>query len=412
VRRLILHAIPILLRAAGTSVFCAELCEHLTGLGAPARLLLPAAPGADAHPTPAGVGVDVFTPALARPDVIHVHAVWHPFLHRVTAWGLAQDVPIVVSPHGMLTPWSLQHRRLKKWLALAAYQRSDLVAASLLHATSSAEIDDIRRLGLRQPVVLAPLGVDVPDLALRASEPGGETGRDRMLLFVSRVHPKKGLVNLVHAWAALGAERAGQRWHLVIAGPDEGGHRAELESLATRLGLSVAACPPAQVAEAQWSADITFTGLVFDHDKAALYRRADLFVLPSHSENFGVVVPEALAAGVPVITTKGTPWQELEHVPAAEGPASKPSRAGWWIDIGVKPLQKALREALSLTDAERAAMGASGVELVRRRFGWKRIAADMLEAYQWLMHGGPLPSCVHLAPHGTSPSPSHGKSHR
>ena len=172
---------------------------------------------------------------------------------------------------------------------------------------------------------MIPNGVDVPSET--ADSRFRETGAPRRALFLSRVHPKKGLPLLLDAWAEV--RPAG--WELVVAGPDEGGHRAEMEAQAARLGIA---------------GDVRFGTPWPTTAKWALYRSADLFVLPTHSENFGVVVAEALAAGVPALTTVGAPWRD----------APRPG-CGWWTAIGVRPLAEALRDAASRSDAERARHG-------------------------------------------------------
>ena len=152
----------------------------------------------------------------------------------------------------------------------------------------------------------------------------------RVALFHGRIHPVKGLLELVDAWRI--ARPPG--WTMIIVGPDEGGHRAVVEERIRRAGLE---------------SDFQFVGTVDGEDKTAVYQRADLFILPSFTENFGVVVAEDLASGVPVITTKGTPWEGLEA-----------HRCGWWVDLGVVPLAGAIREVTTIPDAGRAAMGEHG----------------------------------------------------
>ena len=126
----------------------------------------------------------------------------------------------------------------------------------------------------------------------------------------------------------------------------------------------------ARVKELGFEDQFVFTGALNDDEKWAAYARADLFVLPTYSENFGIVVAEALWAGVPVITTKGTPWHELEE-----------RKCGWWIDVGVEPLVVALQDAMLLPDDERIEMGERGKKLIDEKYTWDAVVKNMAEGY-------------------------------
>jgi glycosyltransferase involved in cell wall biosynthesis len=251
----------------------------------------------------------------------------------------------------MLAPWALHHRRWKKRIAWWLYQRRILAGAALLHATSMAERRDIRAAGLRNPIAVIPNAVDIP-----ASLPERKrVSPNRRVLFLGRLHPVKGLDNLLEAWANVRPVD----WELTLAGPDEEGYRAKLEAIIGQRGLAN---------------DVRFVGSVEGEDKWKLYRSADLFVLPTKSENFGIAIAEALACGLPVITTKGAPWQELlTH------------RCGWWTEIGVEPLAHALREATTLTEAQRREMGERGRQLVEQKYTWPAAAGKMLAVYEWML---------------------------
>lgn len=297
----------------------------------------------------------------ARPTLIHNHGLWIPLNHWTVSMGRRCGIPVVVQPHGMLEPWALNHKAWKKKLAMAVFQWTDLMSASLLVATSNVEYENIRRLGLRQPVAIIPNGVNLNVGALSAT-PNPEP-RQRVALFLSRIHPVKGLLNLVRAWAQL----APLGWRLHIAGPDDVGHLCEVLSLVQKLGLQQC---------------VDYVGTVEGAGKTALYNAADIFVLPTYTENFGVVVAEALAHGLPVITTRGAPWADLRTY-----------SCGWWVDIGVAPLVHALREAMALSDAERREMGARGRNYVRR-YDWDEIAKMTIEVYRWAVGQGRQPACV------------------
>jgi len=364
----------------GPSRSVTALCSHQAEQGADVSLVSydSGVPSSIVRPDHADVGLR-FAPAepawrpLLRRDnhfadtleaeasgsdtIVHDHGVWMPSNHAAATAARRLGAPLVVTTRGMLTTWALGQSRLKKRAAWLLYQGRDLRSAKLLHATADSEVEDIRRIGLRQPVIVLPNGVEVPELAR-----GMPSGPRRRALFLSRVHPKKGLLNLVEAWAEVRPEN----WELVIAGPDEGGHRAEVEAHA-RIH----------------SVDIVWTGPVADDAKWDLYRSADLFVLPTFSENFGIVVAEALAVGVPALTTKGAPWELLNR-----------ERCGWWIDIGVEPLIAALRNATELDDDARHAMGRRGRTYVREHLSWDHVANGMLAAYRWLVGRRERPASV------------------
>ncbi len=297
-------------------------------------------------------------------DLVHDHGLWKPWnLAADTAAGRA-GVPLVVSPHGMLAPWALAWRRQRKALAWGLYQRRLLAGAAALLATAPAEAADIaaRLPGAR--IAVLPNGVALPDAVPSLGE------RACHVLFLGRLHPVKNLPGLLAAWALV-APRFPQ-WRLRLVGPEEAGHRALLISEAARLGIGASV----DIAEA-----------IADSEKARAFAGASLFVLPSFTENFGVVAAEALAAGLPVIASTGTPWAAL---PAAG--------AGWHVAPDPESLAAALAEAMALTPATRAAMGARGAALAAREFGWTPIADRLLALYRWLLAGQPAdarPEALH-----------------
>lgn len=293
--------------------------------------------------------------------LIHDHGLWLPTNHAAATVARRRGIPLIVSPRGMLEPWAVNHHAWKKRLAWQLYQRRDLETARVLHATAPQEAENLRRLGLTQPIAVIPNGIDPPS----GVEPPRLTEGRRVALFLSRIHPKKGLLNLVEAWGM--AHPAG--WRVLIAGPDEDGHRAVVEERIRAAGLT---------------ADFEFIGPVDGERKAELYRTASLFVLPSYSENFGVVVAEALSHGLPVLTTRGTPWADLVT-----------QDCGWWIETGAPPLAQALSAATALTDEERLAMGERGRSYVRR-YNWDSIAMATLAMYRWVLGQGERPDCVHV----------------
>ncbi len=297
--------------------------------------------------------------------VIHDNGLWLPSNHAAVAAARVLQRPLLISPRGMLTPWARQYRGLKKQLAWWLYQRRDLRSAKVLHATSPAEADGFRRAGFRQAIAMVPNGVELfPEI--QNSKFKIQNSKTRTVLFLARIHPVKGLANLIEAWAKIKP----QCWRVVVAGDDENGHRRELEEM---------------IRQRQLTAQFEFTGPVQGEAKSELYRSADLFVLPSHTENFGIAIAEALAAGLPVITTRGTPWEELET-----------RRCGWWVDIGAEPLADALQLAVQLSDAERQEMGLRGRKLIEDKYTWPAAAKKMAAVYGWMLGHEPRPDWVLL----------------
>lgn len=294
-------------------------------------------------------------------NLIHDHGMWLPINGAAANVARTRGVPYICSPRGTLTAWAMKHKQLKKRLGMALYQRRNLELVRLFVATSHSEAEDLRRIGMRQPIAIIPNGVEVPSRLVRDS-----STTIRTLLFMSRLHPKKGLIALVRAWSI--ARPKG--WQVVIAGPDEEGHRAVVEAEISRHGLS---------------ADFSFVGEVAGSEKDALWRRANLFVLPSYSENFGNVVAESLAHGVPVITTTGTPWIDLPT-----------QNCGWCVQPDVDSLATALTHSTSMNDDALATMGANGRQYVQRGYSWDAAGQSTLDVYRWLLGKGPMPSSVLL----------------
>ncbi len=307
---------------------------------------------------------------LGEIDIMHLHGMWEGLLAAAALLAQQRAVPYVVCPAGMCDRVGLARGRLKKQLALMLWQRRVMRGASAIHAAALPEASDIRALGFRRPIAIIPNGLDLRPYSPPPTTPIEQwwpAPRDKKrLLFVGRVHPIKGLANLISAWAQLRAHFP--QWQLLIAGPDPHGHRAELERQLQRLGLSDSA---------------TFTGPVYGEQKHALLAASDLFVLPSHTESFGIAAVEAMASGLPVVTTTGTPWRRVVDLDC-----------GWWVEVGVAPLRRGLEQALGLSDEQRRAMGKRGRQLAQR-FGLPNQARQVEALYGWICQGAPQPDFVY-----------------
>ncbi len=309
------------------------------------------------------------SPAMCRglaevgADLFHSHGVWGmPTIYAGTI-ARRRRIPLVFSPHDMLSKWAMAFSRGRKqfaWWCLG--QGRAIAAATCFHAACESEALDIRRLGFRQPVAVIPNGVELPELA---AGPARDRSARRRLLFLSRIHPKKGIPVLLRAWQKVAHRHPD--WELIVAGPNEGGHLSCLQTLKGELGLQ----------------RVSFLGPSYGDAKAALYRSADLFVLPTYSESFGMVIAEALAHGVPVITTTGAPWQDLDR-----------RACGWWIELSEQNLAETLHGAMALPEALRVEMGRRGRLWMQQSYRWDWIGGEMKSVYEWALGGGPPPACV------------------
>jgi|APSaa5957512535_1039671.scaffolds.fasta_scaffold33450_2 glycosyltransferase involved in cell wall biosynthesis len=302
--------------------------------------------------------------SMAKKDLIqliHSHGLW--MMPNIFPGEVSKkyDIPLVISPRGTMSKWAFQSGSvLIKKIVWNFGQKRCLENASLFHATAFSEYEDIRRLGFNQPVAVIPNGVDIPEMLEYSNNKNNRT-----LLFLGRIHPKKNVTMLLRAWGQL--ENQFLDWNLQITGPNNSKYYAEVTNLSKQLKLK----------------RVVFTGELTGNDKWQAYQQAELFVLPTHSENFGMSVAESLASGTPVIVTKGAPWDELEV-----------KDAGWWIDQGEKELVLTLYKALSKSKSDLNIMGKKGREWMKEDFAWSSIAKKMSESYRWLIDGGKKPEWI------------------
>ena len=282
-----------------------------------------------------------------NPDLVHVQGMWKLSTHAMNVAAREKGISIVISPHGMLAPWALSVKRWKKMLGMMLYQKGDLKHADAFQVMCQEEAEHVRQFGLQTPTFVVPIGVDIPDFSTMRRRADGEK---RTALFLSRLHPGKGLLLLAEAWAKLRPHG----WRMLVVGPNERGHKEVVAAKLNELGIAEDWC---------------FYGEASDNEKWDIYRDADLFIHPSESENFCISIAEALASGLPVITTKGCPWEEID------------GRCGWWIERSVDNLVEAMRMAFSLSDDERAAMGDKGRVLIETKYAWPVVARKMQEGY-------------------------------
>lgn len=282
-------------------------------------------------------------------DLVHLQHIWHPYIHVMAQAARRAGIPYLITPRGMLEPWIMNRNRWKKQLALFLYQRRDIRKASVLHATCQLEQDNIRALGYQNPIEIIPNGMELSTIPSPKEDYGS-----KKLVFLSRIHPKKGIEILLDAWKQLNQ----QEWTLEIAGNGDESYLQALQNKIKNNSITGVSLVGPQYGEAKWD----------------FLKSADLFVLPTYSENFGIAIAEALAVGLPVVTTTGSPWEEL-HI----------HHCGWWIDLSVEQLARTLHKAIETPAKELHQMGERGKLLIQNNYDITKVVWQLNETYRKLI---------------------------
>ena len=373
----LIHIIPhINEEAAGPSYSVPRLCQSLALLGNKVELSCLAANGKIQD-----VDVEIHSewPILKKfaistsltnymriksktVDIVHNHSLWS-MVNISTGWVVSNKcVKLVTSPRGTLSSWALSQNRFLKKL-LWPFQKRVLSKSDLIHATSLAEYSDIRSKGFDSPIAIIPNGIDLPKIPINQSN-----SERKVLLFLGRLHPTKCVDRLLFAWKELQSVQSD--WDLVIVGKGNLKYEKHLNGIKENLDLK----------------RIKFSGALFGDEKSNAFFKADLFVLPSHSENFGVAVSEALAHGCPAVVSRGAPWSGLEE-----------KACGWSTDNDVSSLVETLNIAMSHTKNNLHYMGLNGRNWMKEDFGWSMAALKMDKSYRWLIKGGKCPNWIKLS---------------
>jgi len=293
-------------------------------------------------------------------NLIHIQGAWHPFLHFFIVLARWYNIPYILTPRGMLEPWILNRNRLKKKVALFLYQKKDYKNASLVHVTSKEELQNIRNLGYKGSIALIPNGIDFSVITSKDKKYGL-----KRIVFISRIHPKKGLENLIKSWRSID-----KSWELLIAGDGEEQYVDKLKDLVKSKDL----------------ANIRFVGAKFGDEKWDFIRSGDVLILPSYSENFGIVVAEALSVGTPVIASKGTPWSDLIKF-----------SCGWWVDNDIESLKQVLQEVTNMPSSDLKKMGARGRIYVEKHYSIETIGSKTNIMYDWILDNSTeQPDFIHI----------------
>jgi glycosyltransferase involved in cell wall biosynthesis len=329
------------------------------------------------HLAPPKLAAFRYAPDLAqqisslKPDLLHTHGLWTYLSIVESRWAKSGHGkrPYIVSAHGMLDPWALRNSQWKKRLALMLFERGHLERATCLHAVNQAEAAAMRDFGLTNPICVIANGVEIPDSGQASQQPPWNSelvdGR-KVLLYLGRLHPKKGLPLLLRAWGDTSAAKA--NWMLKIAGWDQVGHLAQLQKMVSDLHISDS---------------VEFLGSLFDERRTAAYHHADAFVLPSLSEGLPMAVLEAWSYAKPVLMT-----------PECNLPEGFAAGAALRIGAHENEIAAGLRQLFEMNENDRVAVGARGRALVAEKFSWPKIGQQMRKVYQWVLGGGAPPDTI------------------
>jgi glycosyltransferase involved in cell wall biosynthesis len=296
------------------------------------------------------------------PNIVHVHGLWTYVSKGGMEFCREFGVPYVISPRGCLNPPALKRSRLKKWVALAAYEKAHLSGAALMHALSNNEREAIRNFGIAAPIAVvangiapAPKNPPPPPAWLAAL-----LEKKKVMLFLGRINPIKGIISLIRAVAILKARSCEPllSWHFVIAGWDEYGHLSEVRAEIEKLG----------VAEL-----FTIAGPLYGDEKASVLNRVNAFILPSFNEGLPMAVLEAWSWGLPTLIT-----------PECNLDIAFERNAALRIENDPDQLALALAKMFNLPDSDRSAIGKAALDLVKDRFSWDEIAIEMKNLYHWI----------------------------
>ncbi len=306
-------------------------------------------------------------------EIIHQHGIWTGTSNSTRIFAKEKKIPAIIAPHGSLNQIDRNLSRWKKKIALTCYENENLRQAACLHATSENEVFEFRNFGLKNPIAYMENGIHEKNLctkgnAHRFREKNAINEDKRLLLYMGRITPKKGLLMLVNAIKTIQADF--HDWNLIIIGNDEFNHKKEVESLIKNLNLQES---------------IMIIGPQFNEAKNDAFEAADLFILPSFSEGSPMVILDSLASGVPVITTKASGWSELAS-----------SNCGWLTEANQKAISEALKHSILLSREHLKEIGENGKNLIASKYVWTNIAKKTISLYSWLLNQGDKPDFVQI----------------
>ncbi len=294
-------------------------------------------------------------------ELYHINGLWQHICHATSSFARKHYRPYVITPHGMLYPETLRRSYWKKWPMLKIWFRKDILNASCLHATCETEMQHLREFGYRGPIAVIGNPVTVPNYIsnIKIVKPDKTT-----LGFLGRLHPRKHVENLLRGASLCKIKD----FEIIIVGSGDKDYEKFLHDEVNKLGLEN---------------KVKFTGFLTGQEKFEQLARLSALFVPSDMENFGMIVPEALLVGTPVMASLGTPWKDLnEH------------DCGWWRDNSPESIAAVIDEVATKTPVELLEMGMRGRDLVLQKYEASKVAGQMLELYRWLLQRGEKPDFI------------------
>lgn len=302
------------------------------------------------------------TNCISSVDLIHLHSLWMYPSYIITKLQRKKNYKKLISTHGMLDKWALNNSRLKKIIAMALFEKTNLNSANCVHALCEQEYHDIRKIASKVPIAIIPNGINLPIEKFSKQQ----NHEEKTVLFLSRIHPKKGLVNLIYAWGKIKTSN----WKLIIAGPDENDHTSKLIQLIKELNLEKS---------------VKLIGPKFGEEKTILLSKSDAFILPSFSEGLPMSVLEAWSYKLPVIMT-----------PQCNLPDGFQTNSAIRIEPEIESIVDGLNKLFTMNENDLIQMGLNGYKLVCKKYTWESVAKQMIELYDWVLGKIEKPSFVRL----------------
>ena len=310
---------------------------------------------------------------LSDDNIIFSNNLWNYPAFLSAKLARKHSIPHIISIRGTLYPWSLKQGKWRKKLAWHLFQKKALQQANVLHVTCVDELNAVRSLGIKTPVALIPHGInynDYQNLPNKRKALGhlNLKSEKKYLLFMSRLHKKKGLDLLLSIWPNIIKKHPD--WCLLVVGPDYSDYTKKIEELISKFNIAD---------------NIKSLGMLTGDKKYSAFSVASLFVLPSFSENFGVVIGEALASGLPTITTTGTPWPEIIDY-----------NCGRYIELSARNLESAINDLLVCNDNELAFMSLAAKALIKEKYSWTIQAQRFSKVFNFIHKGQVDPTVIKL----------------